>query len=161
MIFWNLETSQRNTSINKSRQHELKNVLLMIIVASGITPWSTILLRILIRIVVAENLNPKQSYLRRVQVCVCVRVCMCRDLYEFRRSGGESPLSFSFAHPNFFSTPFLSSGTLSIYCKRLFCPCTTNFATIRPRFFFVSRRLATRKHENFEKSQKKKNCAPV
>ena len=27
---------------------------------------------------------------------------------------------------------------------------------LRPRFFFVSRRLATRKHENFEKSQKKK-----
>ena len=80
----------------------------MIIVASGITPWSTILLRILIRIVVAENLNPKQSYLRRVQVwyvCVCVRVCMCRDLYEFRRSGGESPLSFSFAHPHFFRSP--------------------------------------------------------
>ena len=53
----------------------------MIIVASGITPWSTILLRILIRIVVAENLNPKQSYLRRVQVCVCVRVCMRACVY--------------------------------------------------------------------------------
>ena len=53
----------------------------MIIVAPGITPWSTILLRILIRIVVAENLNPKQSYLRRVQVCVCVRVCTRACVY--------------------------------------------------------------------------------
>ena len=99
----------------------------MIIVASDITPWSTILLRILIRIVVAENLNPKQSYLRRVQVCVCVRVrafvyaclCVCAGLYmSFGEVVEKAPSHFRSPIRIFFRTPFVSSGTLSIYCKR-------------------------------------------
>ena len=124
VIFWNLETSPRNTSINKSRQHELKTVLLMIIVASGITPWSTILLRILIRIgVVAENLSPKQSYLRRVQVCVYVRVCMRACVYAQRfiwvSAKWWRKLPLIFVRPlAFFSYPVFEPGTLSIYCKR-------------------------------------------